>query len=128
GPGPRNLGQPGQEPARPGQDGSPAGAGGSAMDLDLTLREFFTAAAPPRHALARLFRGLGGRSPRLEPLADRFRIEASDHGVTRLRPGRGRGAAAPRARGHAEQAREGLRAYPAGRRAVFRGPLGPDRV
>src|SRR5204862_463049 len=83
-----------------------AGAGGSTMDLDLTLREFFTAAAPPRHALARLFRGLGDRSPRLEPLADRFRIEASDHGVTRLRPGRGLGAASLRARGHAEQARE----------------------
>src|SRR5438445_10852768 len=93
------------------------------MALALTLREFFTAAAPPRHALARLFRGLGGRSPRLEPLADRFRIEASDHGVTRLRPGRGLGAASPRARGHAEQAREGHRHYLAGRRTLLLFPL-----
>src|SRR2546428_13630514 len=98
------------------------------MARDLPLREFFTAAAPPRHALARLFRGLGGRSPRLEPLADRFRIEASDHGVTRLRPGRGPGAASLRARGPPEQAREELREYPPGRPTFFRGPLDLDGV
>src|SRR5207245_2201597 len=58
----------------------------------------------------------------------RFRIEASDHGVTRLRPGRGLGAASPRARGHAEQAREELREYLAGRRTFFRVPLDLDGV
>src|SRR5439155_328486 len=98
--GPRNLGQHGQEPARPGQGDSPAGAGELTMDLDLMLREFFTAAVPPRDALARLRRGLGARPRRLEPLADRFRIEASDRGVTRLQPGRGVGAPSHRARRH----------------------------
>ena len=98
------------------------------MDLDLMLREFFTAAVPPRDALARLRRGLGGRPRRLEPLADRFRIEASDRGVTRLQPGRGVGAPSHRARRHAERAREELREYLAGRRTFFAVPVDLDGV
>ena len=96
------------------------------MDLDLMLREFFTAAVPPRDALARLRRGLGARPRRLEPLADRFRIEASDRGVTRLQPGRGVGAPSHRARRHAERAREELREYLAGRRTFFAVPVDLD--
>src|SRR5207245_11189840 len=120
-----HLRQHGQEPARPGQGDSQAGAGGLTMDLDLKLREFFTDAVLRRNALARLLRGLDASPPQLEPLADRFRIEATDPGVARLRPGRGVGATSRRARRHAEQAHEELRAYLAGRRTAF--PVPGDR-
>jgi len=48
------------------------------MDLDLTLREFFTAAAPPRHALAACFgdSGVARHGSNRSPID--FRIEASD--------------------------------------------------
>ena len=89
------------------------------MDLDLKLREFFTDAVLRRNALARLLRGLDASPPQLEPLADRFRIEATDRGVARLRPGRGVGAKSRRARRHAEQAHQELREYLAGCRTFL---------
>ena len=98
------------------------------MDLDVKLREFFTDAVLPRDALVRLLQGLDDSPAQLEPLADRFRIEATDRGVARLRPGRGVGAKSRRARRHAEQAHQELREYLAGRRTFFTVPVDLDGV
>jgi O-6-methylguanine DNA methyltransferase len=87
--------------------------------LDTRLREFFSAATVPTATARRLVPGRGAKPSTLAPLADRFRVEASERGVVRLRPGRGVGAASARARRHAEQAIEELGEYLAGRRAFF---------
>jgi O-6-methylguanine DNA methyltransferase len=52
-------------------------------------------------------------------LAERFRIEASPRGVTRITPGRGIDATSPAARRHAERARRELAEYFSGRRTRF---------
>ena len=87
--------------------------------MDTALREFFTEAIAPRDEVRRLLPKLAAGPPTLEALADRFRIEATDRGVSRLRPGRGVGADSAHARRHAERAREELREYLAGRRTFF---------
>jgi len=86
--------------------------------IDVRLEEFFAAEAP--HDLAsRLLAGLRARRVEFAALADRFRIEATERGVARLRPGRGNHGASARARAHAERARQELREYLAGRRTFF---------
>jgi O-6-methylguanine DNA methyltransferase len=59
----------------------------------------------------------------LATLADRFRIEATDRGVSRLRFGRGQDAAPPAGRRHVEHARAQLAEYLGGRRTFFTVPL-----
>jgi O-6-methylguanine DNA methyltransferase len=86
--------------------------------IDSMLEEFFAPEA--QGALtSRLRAGLRTGQADLETLADRFRIEATDRGVTRLRVGRGLHGASARARAHAERARQELREYLAGRRTFF---------
>lgn len=86
--------------------------------IDVMLEQFFAPEAP--HALAsRLLHGLRARPVGLEGLVGRFRIEATERGVTRLRPGRGVHGASARARAHAERARQELHEYLAGRRTFF---------
>ncbi len=87
--------------------------------VDVALREFFADPIAPRGLVRRLASRLAAGPLTLEALAGRFRIEATDRGVARLAPGRGGGAPSARARRHAEQAREELRQYLAGRRAFF---------
>ncbi len=87
--------------------------------MDTMLREFFTEAIAPRDEVRRLLPKLADGLLTLEPLADRFRIEATDRGVSRLCPGRGVGADSARGRRHAERAREELREYLAGQRTFF---------
>src|SRR2546425_11681520 len=86
--------------------------------IDVMLEEFFAPEAP-RDLASRLLGGLRARRVELEALADRFRIEATERGVARLRPGRGNHGASARARAHAERARQELREYLAGRRTFF---------
>src|SRR3989449_7459593 len=86
--------------------------------LDVVLEEFFAPEAP-RDLASRLLGGLRAKRVGLEALADRFRIEATERGVARLRPGRGNHGASARARAHAERARQELREYLAGRRTFF---------
>ncbi len=74
--------------------------------------------------LTRVTMRLAGRAEKLAPrLAHRFRIEATDRGVTRLVPGRGIAGASAAARRHAVRAREELAQYLAGRRSYFCVPL-----
>jgi methylated-DNA-[protein]-cysteine S-methyltransferase len=87
--------------------------------MDTALREFFAETTAPRDLARRLARRRPAAPPTLEDLAGRFRIEATDHGVVRLYPGRGIGAASGRARRHAERAIEELHEYLAGRRTFF---------
>src|SRR3989442_7537937 len=56
--------------------------------IDVVLQEFFAPEAP-RDLSSRILGGLRARRAELEVLADRFRIEATERGVVRLRPGRG---------------------------------------
>ena len=91
--------------------------------MDDMLREFFSEAIVPPGLTRRLVPRLAPGPLTLEALARRFRIEATDLGVSRLRPGRGVGADSPRARRHAERAREELREYLAGRRTFFSVPV-----
>ncbi len=86
--------------------------------IDVMLEEFFAPEAP-RDLASRLLGGLRAKRVELEALADRFRIEATERGVARLRPGRGDHGASARARAHAERARQELREYLAGRRTFF---------
>src|SRR5216683_2939152 len=86
--------------------------------IDVMLEEFFAPEAP-RDLASRLLGGLRAKRVELEALADRFRIEATERGVARLRPGRGNHGASARARAHAERARQELREYLAGRRTFF---------
>src|SRR2546428_5394905 len=88
--------------------------------IDVVLQEFFAPAAP-RDLSSRILGGLRARRAELEVLADRFRIEATERGVVRLRPGRGNHGGAPPARAPAQRARQELREYLARRRAVFTG-------
>src|SRR5262245_18868424 len=86
--------------------------------IDAMLEEFFKPEAPPKLS-ERLLGRLKSRPPGLEKLAERFRIDATERGVTRLYPGRGDHGASARARAHAERARQELREYLAGRRTFF---------
>ncbi len=86
---------------------------------DDVLREFFTKAIAPRGLTRRLVPKLAKGPLTLEALAGRFRIEATELGVSRLRPGRGVGAGSARGRRLAEQARRELGEYLAGRRTFF---------
>jgi O-6-methylguanine DNA methyltransferase len=90
--------------------------------IDEALRDFFTAAAP-RGLAARVRATLRARPPGLEALAAKFRIEATERGVARLRPGRGVGGPSAAARRVAERARKELREYLAGRRTFFTVPV-----
>ena len=89
---------------------------------DDMLREYFAVKAPA---------GLGERlqaalreEPRaLESLIDRFHVEAGDRGVSRLSYGRGRDLVAGHGRRHAQQARQELAEYLAGRRTFFTVPV-----
>jgi O-6-methylguanine DNA methyltransferase len=87
--------------------------------MDTALREFFGDAVVLGGRARRLVPRLAGGPVTLEELAGRFRIEATDRGVTRLYPGRGVLAESARARRHAAQAVEELGEYFAGRRAFF---------
>ncbi|PYN62043.1 MAG: cysteine methyltransferase [Candidatus Rokuibacteriota bacterium] len=87
--------------------------------MDTALREFFGDAVVLGGRAHRLVPRLVGGPVTLEKLAGRFRIEATDRGVTRLYPGRGVLAESARARRHAAQAVEELGEYLAGRRAFF---------
>jgi len=89
---------------------------------DDTLREFFAVAAPAGLD-ARLREALREEPRALEALIDRFHVEASERGIARLRYGRGRDVAAGRGRRHAEQARQELAEYLAGRRTFFTVPV-----
>ena len=86
--------------------------------LDGMLEEFF-APETPGALTSRLLAGLRTRQADLQTLADRFRIEATERGVARLRLGRGLHGVSARARIHAERARQELREYLAGRRTFF---------
>src|SRR6266511_275540 len=86
--------------------------------IDVMLEEFFAAEAP-RDLASRLLAGLRAKRVELAALADTFRIEATERGVARFRPGRGNHGASARARAHAERARQELREYLAGRRTFF---------
>lgn len=86
--------------------------------IDTMLEEFFAPEAPPKLS-ERLLGSLRARPAGLEKLADKFRIEATERGVARLRPGRGDHGGSARARAHAERARRELREYLAGRRTFF---------
>src|SRR3989441_8307103 len=86
--------------------------------IDVMLEDFFAPEAP-RDLASRLLGGSRAKRVDLEALADRFRIEATERGVARLRPGRGVHGASARARAHAERARRELREYLAGRRTFF---------
>ena len=89
---------------------------------DATLRELF-AVEPPAGLDRRLREALREEPRALEALIDRFHVEASDRGVARLAYGRGRDVAAGRGRRHAEQARQELAEYLAGRRTFFTVPV-----
>jgi O-6-methylguanine DNA methyltransferase len=86
--------------------------------IDGMLEEFFAPEAP-RALTSRLLAGLRTRQADLETLAGRFRIEATERGVARLRLGRGLHGTSARARAHAERARQELGEYLAGRRTFF---------
>ena len=86
--------------------------------IDAMLEEYFRPDTPPTLA-ARLLGSLKTRPTSLEKLADRFRIDATERGVSRLYPGRGDHGTSARARAHAERARQELREYLAGRRTFF---------
>jgi methylated-DNA-[protein]-cysteine S-methyltransferase len=83
------------------------------------------AASPtPRWPAMRGGHEAGGREPSLEGLTDRFRIEATERGVARVRFDEGQDAAADGdARRHREQARRELGEYLAGRRSFFTVPV-----
>jgi methylated-DNA-[protein]-cysteine S-methyltransferase len=89
--------------------------------LDVRLKEFFAAPAPPR-LTSRVVRRLAP-APDLSTLAARFAIETSDRGVRRLAYGRGRDVATKAGRRHLERARTELTDYLAGRRAFFSVPI-----
>ena len=89
---------------------------------DEMLREFFAVAAPAGLD-TRLREALRDEPRALEALLDRFHVEASERGIARLRYGRGRDVAAGRGRRHAEQARQELAEYLAGRRTFFTVPV-----
>jgi methylated-DNA-[protein]-cysteine S-methyltransferase len=89
---------------------------------DDVLREYFAVRAPA--GLDTRLRAALREEPRaLEALIDRFHVEASERGVARLAYGRGRDVAAGRGRRHAEQARQELAEYLAGRRTFFTVPV-----
>jgi len=89
---------------------------------DDTLRELFAVQAPA--GLDRRLREALREEPRaLDALIDRFHVEASERGIARLLYGRGRDVAAGRGRRHAEQARQELAEYLAGRRTFFTVPV-----
>ncbi len=89
---------------------------------DATLRELF-AVQPPAGLDRRLREALREEPRALDALIDRFHVEASDRGIARLLYGRGRDVAAGRGRRHAEQARQELAEYLAGRRTFFTVPV-----
>ena len=86
--------------------------------IDVMLEEFFAPEVLCDLA-ARLLGGLRTKPVTMEGLAERFRIDATERGVARLRPGRGVHGASARARAHGERARQELREYLAGRRTFF---------
>jgi O-6-methylguanine DNA methyltransferase len=89
---------------------------------DDVLRHYFAVAAPA--GLGERLRAALREEPRaLESLIDHFHVEAGDRGVARLSYGRGRDVVAGRGRRHAEQAREELAEYLAGRRTFFTVPV-----
>src|SRR3989442_11217716 len=88
--------------------------------IDVVLQEFFAPEAP-RDLSSRILGGLRARRAELEVLADRFRIEATERGVVRLRPGRGNHGGAPPAPPPAPRAPPGARGNPARRPAVLTG-------
>jgi methylated-DNA-[protein]-cysteine S-methyltransferase len=90
--------------------------------IDGMLEEFFAPEAP-RALASRVRRALRAQRVGLEGLAGKFRIEASDRGVVRLRPGRGFDGPSTRARAHAERAGQQLREYFAGHRTYFTVPV-----
>jgi len=75
--------------------------------IDVMLEEFFAPEAP-RDLASRLLGGLRTKPVTMEGLAERFRIDATERGVARLRPGRGVHGASARARAHGERARQEL--------------------
>ena len=89
---------------------------------DDVLRELFAVPAPPTLP-GRVRAALRRPAPTLETLADQFRFEATERGVSRLVYGRGREVAAGRGRRHVEQARVELGEYLAGRRTFFTVPV-----
>jgi len=89
---------------------------------DATLRELF-AVQPPAGLDRRLREALREEPRALDALIDRFHVEASERGIARLLYGRGRDVAAGRGRRHAEQARQELAEYLAGRRTFFTVPV-----
>src|SRR2546425_12497338 len=86
--------------------------------IDVVLQEFFAPEAP-RDLSSRILGGLRARRAELEGLADRFRIEATERGVVRLRPGRGNHGGAPPAPPPSRPAPPGAPAKPARRPAVL---------
>ena len=90
--------------------------------IDEQVREMFAVPAPATLA-ARVRAALREPADSLERLADRFHVEATERGVSRLRYGRGHDVATGRARRHVEQAHEELAQYLAGRRTFFTVPV-----
>lgn len=90
--------------------------------IDRTLKEYFSPAAPAG-LITRVVRRLGAPPASLEPLAERFEIEATERGVARIgfRPA-GRTGSVSGGR-HAERARTELREFLAGRRTFFSVPV-----
>lgn len=91
--------------------------------VDAALKGFLAPPAPPRLA-ARALARLGAASDNLASLVDRFSLEATERGITRLAYGRrGRDRAPAAARPMVERAREELAQYLAGDRTFFTVPV-----
>jgi O-6-methylguanine DNA methyltransferase len=89
---------------------------------DETLRAMFAVPAPAGLA-SRMQEALRHEPPALTALLDRFHVEATDRGISRLSYGRARDVGAGSGRRHAEQARHELEEYLAGRRTFFTVPV-----
>ena len=89
---------------------------------DARLRELFAVETPPGLG-RRLREALRNEPATLETLLDRFHVQATERGVSRLAYGRGHDVAAGRGRRHAEQARHELGEYLGGRRTFFTVPV-----
>ena len=90
--------------------------------VDDALKEFFAPPAEPGLA-GRLVRGVHEAADSLEALAGRFRLVATDRGLSRLEYRRGADEVSGRGRAHAARARAELREYLAGVRTFFTVPV-----
>lgn len=90
--------------------------------VDDALKDFFAPPADPALA-GRLVRGVHEATESLEALAGRFRLVATDRGLSRLEYRRGADEVTAGGRAHAARARAELREYLAGARTFFTVPV-----